>query len=113
MISCRYVGGDCSDVGGREFDAVGQRATFSEESFREVLLRLAPFIPDADFDKVEFTEHELSTYGPSGKRVDPPQSFCDKLALAQEICRDLRERMLGGGGEVLAEVADQEVEQLA
>ena len=106
MVLCRYVGGDCSTIGDREFDAVGQRATLSEEGFREAVLGHAPFISEEDFTKIGFTQEELATYGPSGSRVDPPQSFIDKLAMAQEIFRDTYGRMLVESVRVLVEVSE-------
>lgn len=105
MIICRYVGGDCSTIGDREFDAVGQRAEFSEQGFREAVLGNAPFIVEDDFKKVSFTEEELSTHGPSGSRVDPTQSFIDKLGAAQQMFRDARARMEIGADQVLAEAS--------
>lgn len=106
MIACRYVGGGCSTVGDREFDAVGQRAVFSERSFCEVVLGNAPFITEEDFNKVGFTADELSLHGPSGARVDPPQSFNDKLGMAQQMFRDMRARVESEVSAVLAEALD-------
>ena len=108
MITCRYVGGDCSTIGDREFDAVGQRAEFSEQGFREAVLGNAPFIVEDDFKKVGFTEEELSTHGPSGSRVDPTQSFTDKLGAAQQMFRDTRARMESGADQELAEASELE-----
>jgi len=106
MISCRYVGGDCSSIGEREFDTVGQRAEFSEEIFREVVIGNAPFVTEEDFKRCGFTEEELEAFGPSGARVDPPQSFNDKLAMAQQMFRDVLARMLTNKDAVFAEVSD-------
>ena len=106
MIACRYVSGDCSQIGEREFDTVGQRAVFSEQGFREAILGHAPFITEEDFRKIGFTEDELSVHGQSGARVDPPQPFNDKLALAQQTFRDTCARMESEAGLVLAEALD-------
>ena len=106
MIACRYVGSGCSQVGDREFDTVGQRAVFSEQGFREVVLGNAPFIAEEDFKRVGFTPDELSMYGQSGMRVDPPQSFNDKLGMAQQIFREVRARMESEANSVLAEASD-------
>ena len=103
MVICRYVGSGCSEIGDREFDAVGQCASFSEQGFREAVLGNAPFITEAEFEKIGFDDGELSLYGPQGSRVDPPQSFCDKLATAQEAFRDLRLRMERRADEALAD----------
>lgn len=106
MIACRYVGGDCSQIGDREFDAVGQRAVFSEQGFREAVLGNAPFIVEEDFSKVGFTADELSMHGQSGARMDPPQSFNDKLTMAQQMFREVRARMESEASSVLAEASD-------
>ena len=111
MIACRYVGSDCSQVGDREFDTVGQRAVFSEQGFREVVMGEAAFIVEEDFKRVGFTSDELSMYGQSGMRVDPPQSFNDKLSLAQQIFHDMRARMASEANRVLAEVSDTDVRE--
>ena len=92
MVTCRYVGGDCSTVGDREFDTVGQVAMFSEEGFREAILGNAPFLTDEDFARVGFTPQELTKYGRSGDRVDPAASFAMKLAMAQGLFAGLRAR---------------------
>jgi hypothetical protein len=94
VISCRYVGGESSSIGDREFDTIGQRANFSENIFRQVAAGNAAFIPESEFLRVGFTPDELSEYGPIGDRVDPPQSFCEKLSRAQQIFRDIQSRML-------------------
>lgn len=105
MIACRFVGGDFSLVGDREFDAVGQQATFSEQGFKDVVFGGAAFIPEEDFLRIGFTEQELETYGPAGQRFNPPQSFCDKLGAAHQVYRDLKSRMLVQAQQVLAESA--------
>ncbi len=110
MISCRYVGGGCSELGEREFDTVGQRAMLSEEGFKEAVLGRAAFIAEADFAKVGFTEDELATHGNFGSRIDPPQSFCDKLATAQQFYRETFDRMLRESSLVLAEARGVDVQ---
>jgi hypothetical protein len=107
MISCRYVGGDSSEIGEREFDAVGQRAAFSEQGYREAVLGGAAFITEEDFRKISFTVDEINLHGPVGMRVDPPTSFCEKLARAQQIYREDRSRMLVNAEAVLAEASDR------
>ena len=109
MISCRYVSADSSMIGDREFDAIGQRAVLSEQGYREAVLGGAAFIPEEEFRKIDFTVDELNQYGPVGVRVDPPNSFCEKLLRAQQIFRDLRERMMVDSQRVLAEVEPEPV----
>ncbi len=106
MISCRYVGSDCSYLGDREFDAVGQMATLSEEGFREAILGGAVFIPEESFHKVGFTEDELKQFAESGMRCDPTESFVNKLALAQLMYGELFESMKQNANSILVETAD-------
>ena len=111
MIACRYVGGDCSMIGDREFDTVGQRAVFSEQGFCEAILGHAPFITEEDFKKIGFTSDELSMYGQSGLRVDPSQSFNAKLGMVQQVFRDTYARMGSEANRVLAEASDVDVRE--
>ena len=106
MVSCRFVGGDCCEVGEREFDAVGQRAAFSEATFRDVVVGGAAFIIEEDFKKVGFTKEELAQHGSFGDRYDPPSSFCDKLFLAQEIFRETRKSLLADASMVESDFAN-------
>jgi hypothetical protein len=108
MVTCVYVGGESSAIGDREFDAIGQKAVFSEKGFGEVLLGGAAFIPQKMFDGIGFTEEELGEYGPIGSRYDPPQSFCDKLATAQHFFHELRSELASGKQpeDVLASIDD-------
>lgn len=109
MISCRYVSSDSCEIGLREFDAVGQRATFSEEGYREVVLGRGAFIPEDEFAKLGFTQQELEKLGPSGSRPkDPPPEFLEKLHRGQQAFREIRDRMLCGS-QVLAEVSNVEL----
>lgn len=108
MISCCYVSSDCSMIGEREFDTVGQRASFSEQGFKEAILGNAAFIPEEDFKRIGFSAEELAAHGPSGLRIDPPASFLGKLSLAQQVFRDIQSRVSqeGQGPQVLAEIGD-------
>lgn len=106
MVNCRYVGGDCSEVGEREFDTVGQRATFSEELFSEVLLGGAAFITERDFAKVGFTDLELDTFGPCGMRIDPTPEFVEKMEVARQFYLDTRRLVLERGALALAGVSE-------
>ena len=91
----------------REFDAVGQRAVFSEQGYREAVLGGAAFIPEEDFKKLELTQAELDAFGPVGVRADPTNSFCAKVLKGQQIFRGIHDRMIMGESQaVLAEVFD-------
>lgn len=96
VVQCRFVGGEASEIGEIEFDAVGQRATFSERGFCEVVVGGAAFLPEALFVRVGFTDQELDAHGPVGQRCNPPQSFCDKLLVAQQFYRELRVDLMSG-----------------
>lgn len=96
MIEAVYVGSDCSEIGDREFDAIGQRATFSEQGFIDAVLGGAAFIDAADFSRLGFTLEELAEYGPLGTRVDPTSGFMEKLTLAQQIYRETADRFCNG-----------------
>lgn len=93
MVTCRYVSSDSTEIALREFDTVGQKAEFSESTFVEVVLGGGVFIPEEDFARCRFTEEQLEKYGRSGDRVNPTEDFCNKLALAQQIYRELRDRV--------------------
>ncbi len=92
MISCRFVG-DSSMLGDREYDVVGQKAMLSEQGYREAVLGGAAFIPEEEFKGINFTPDELSRHGASGMRIDPPSEFLHKLSQAQQLFRDIREKM--------------------
>lgn len=112
MISCRYVGNDCSQIGEREFDEVGQRADFSETGFREAVLGNAAFIPEEDFVRTGLLAENLAAYGPAGLRIDPPASFVDKLNSAQQVFRDIQARMSQEGDVrvILSEMTNEPAE---
>jgi hypothetical protein len=103
MIGCVYISADCSVIGDREFDCIGQKAVFSESGYREAVLGGSGFIPETEFSKIGFTEQELKEHGPVGMRCDPPADFCNKLHLAQEIFRDIRARMVSDPQSTLAD----------
>ncbi len=113
MIACHYVGGDASMIGDREFDEVGQKAVFSEEGYREAVLGGAAFVPESEFRRIGFAPEELAAHGPVATRIDPPQIFCDKLARAQQVFRDIRGRMAQEGNrgqQVLADIPEGNIQ---
>lgn len=106
MITCRYVGSDCSSLGEREFDTVGQIATLSEDGFREAVLGGAAFISDEAFKRVNFSSADLLLYGQSGERCDPSAKFVEKLSIAQQVYRDLFTNMKRDAKRILVDTAD-------
>lgn len=111
MVVCNYIGGEASELGHIEFDAVGQTANLSERGFREVILGGAAFLPKPLFKRVGFTEKELDEQGPLGLRHLPSESFCNKLIIAQQFYRELRAELESGVPveEVLAALEGSEV----
>ena len=83
-------------MGDVEFDTVGQRATFPESIFRDVLLGGGKFVVESKFQKVGFTQKELSDYGPFGERIFPSASFESKLNDAQTECEKVVAALKGG-----------------
>jgi hypothetical protein len=112
MIFCRYIGGEVSQIGEIEFDSIGQRATFSERGFRDIVLGGAAFLPVSMFDRLRFTDTELEKHGPIGARYFPPDTFCNKLLTAQQLFRELRDEFLAGKSieDILATVGESDVE---
>ena len=106
MISCRYVGGDESSVGDRDFDTFGQKASFSEQSFKEVVLGGAAFIPEEAFQKLGITDKELEKWGSAGMRPEAPESFANKLLAGQQVYLDILNRMQATPEQVLAEISN-------
>jgi hypothetical protein len=90
MISAVFVGSDSAFIGDTEYDEVGQKASFTEKSFIEAINGGACFIPEKSYRAVGFTADELAAYGPAGLRHNPTNDFCQKLALAQQVFRDLQ-----------------------
>ena|ERR1700674_4755510 len=54
----RFVGVDCQ-VGDVRFDAVGQKAEFTEEAFLDVLRGGGAFVPEEVFSDLGFEQSEL------------------------------------------------------
>lgn len=106
MIQCFYVGNDCSQIGDREFDGIGQKASFSEKGFREAVLGGAAFIPAGEFERIAFDAESLAVYGPLATRVNPPSSFVTKVDQAQQVFRDIRTRMRSEGPMLEASISE-------
>lgn len=90
MISAVFVGSDSAFIGDTEYDEVGQKASFAEKFFVDVINGGACFIPQKSYEAIGFTADELAAYGPAGLRDNPTNDFCQKLALAQQVFRDLQ-----------------------
>jgi hypothetical protein len=96
MLTCRYVGGGASEIGDREYEAIGQYGEFSEEQFSSIIRGGAAFLPESEFDKVGFTQEELDLSGPFGSRDSGDANFQAKLAAAQAAYADIRNRIIAG-----------------
>jgi hypothetical protein len=105
MILARYAGSGCSEIGDREFNAVGQQAEMSEQSFIDAVIGGAIFIPEEYFLAIGFTDEELAQYGTFGERINPTDSFSSKLALAQQRCLEIRKAASENSFFALAEVS--------
>lgn len=83
-----------SDISAAEYDTIGEKVVFSKEQYRDVVLGGAAFIPESDFNVIGFTAQELAAYGQAGIRNRPTMSFYDKLTRAQQVFRDIQNKML-------------------
>lgn len=93
-----YVGTVCQ-VGDRQFTSVGQKIELPEKEFLEIVRGGAVFVPEADFDKLGFTQQEITAYAADRYFGKLPDDYVAKLEQAREIYRDLRknlDRVAGG-----------------
>lgn len=103
MVSCRYVGSDVSNVGDREFSALGERAVFSESTFIDVVLGGCPVIPESTFRRVGITQDEIEAVANEPEEI--LASVAQKINIVQQAYRDLRARL--GGGQPLSQVISE------
>lgn len=73
----RFVGSS-TDIGERRFDAVGQRAEFSEEAFANILLGGGAFIPEPVFEGLGIPQSELD-------KLANPWSLNEPITPATEL----------------------------
>lgn len=106
MVTCRYVGLGCAQVGELEYDTIGQRASFSEDVFYQVILGGAEFLPEEEYQRAGFTAEDIRAYGAMGERVDSSDSFLSKVDFAHKSCSDLRLDLLRSRSNALAAVTD-------
>lgn len=91
MTRYRFVG-SFSTVADREFSRFGQWVDW-DESYYRMIVRTAPFIPEADFVRIGFTSEELARYAEYSQRILAPDSFNSKAKQALMILRDVRSRL--------------------
>lgn len=60
MGICRFIGGGQCNVGETVFEFVGQRAEFSDLSFREVLRGRGVFITEEQFETLDITDEQIA-----------------------------------------------------
>lgn len=109
MVHCRFVGNDEAQVGEREFSRIGEIAMFSEAIYQDTVIGGGAFIPEEDFKKIGFSADELAAHGHAEGRDEAPASFNQKVDLAQQVFRDLRNIMLSAEvlkRRTLAEISD-------
>ena len=116
MVYCRYVGNDESQVGDREFAAIGEIAMFSEALFIDAVRGGASFILEDEFKKIGFSAQELAAYGHAEGRDEATSSFNEKVEMAQQVFRDRLWRLSKEGSVegIISEVsgADGSLEQI-
>lgn len=95
MSTYRYCG-TLTEVGELRLTKFGQVAEFSDAQAREVILGGGAIVPSADFDKIAFTEQELSLYSNSGSHGEANRAFQAKKKSALMACHDLRTRLEAG-----------------
>ncbi len=91
MTRYRFVG-SYSTVADREFNRFGQWVDWDESHYK-LIVRTAPFIPEADFQKIGFTNEELGRYAEYAERSLAPDSFNTKVKQAALILQDVRSRL--------------------
>ncbi len=110
MVHCRYVGNDACEVGDREFDAIGQVAVFSEQTFADVIRGGGAFIADKDFQKIGITAEEIAAYGHAEGREIASASFNCKVDMAQQVFRDTKALLSSEGlaANVVSDVSESD-----
>lgn len=91
MQRYRFVG-SFTEMGDRTFSRFGQSADWDEDHYRRVVVG-APFIPEAEFQKVPFTQDEFDRYADYGNRAMGPDSFNAKVKQCAIILHDIREKL--------------------
>ncbi len=95
MQRYRFIG-SYTEMGDRVFTRFGQVADWEEDVYRE-MVKGAPFIPDADFRRLPFTQDELDRYGDYANRALAPDSFNEKVKQAIIVMVDIREKLESRG----------------
>jgi hypothetical protein len=86
--------GVVSHAGGLEYNAVGQRADFTDEYFRDAVVGGAAFLPEEDFDEIfgDFPKELLLTYGDPYFFGTPSQDYLERVARCRDKVRQIREQ---------------------
>jgi hypothetical protein len=95
MSTYRFCG-SFTEVGDLRLEKFGQAAEFSDALASDAILGGGCIIPSADFDKIAFTEQELSLYSNPSSHGDANQAFQNKKKRAVMVCHDLRVRLQAG-----------------
>jgi hypothetical protein len=90
MKRYRFIG-SYTEVQDKLFSRFGQWVDW-DESFYLEMVKVVPFIPEADFQKLGVTSDELGRYAEYGTRVLAPDSFNEKVSQAARILIDIRQR---------------------
>jgi hypothetical protein len=103
----RYIFiGSYTEIADRVYSRIGQSADWDETFYRDAV-KGAPFIPEAEFKKRNFTQDELDRYADFGNRAMAPESFNAKVKDCAIVLHELREKF--SMREVSEEVAPQEM----
>jgi hypothetical protein len=104
MNTYRFVGSAC-EIGGVNYDQFGQRAQFTAQQAKDVLLGGGAFISEADFAALNVTQEEIDTYGFMGGFPEPTEAFAKKRDRAHVRVREVIAQY-NATGHVEAPVAD-------
>jgi len=96
MGKYRFVGSYCEIDGGRiKLERFGQQIELPDEVAEIVVKGGGAIIPEADFEKLGFTEQELSLYAFPGQQVGAPDAFTVKHHAAHVAFHDHKQAVEG------------------
>jgi hypothetical protein len=95
MSMYRFCGVN-TEVGDLVLKKFGQRVDLSDDAASEVILGGGCIVPAADFEKISFTEQEISIYADAFSHVEANAAFLAKKKRALLICHEIRTRLQRG-----------------
>src|ERR1035441_2436286 len=106
MSAYRFVGSYC-EIGGVRLERFGQAVDLSDEVAETAVKGGAAIIPECDFQKLGFTEQEVSLYAYPGQREGAPEVVMSKIK-ASWVAFHAHHRLVNG--EIVAPVAPEQDE---